>query len=357
MTQSLAAVYDGSPEVRQQSFATPTPRGSEILVRVLGCTLCGSDLHTIDGRRQVPVPSILGHEIVGEILHFGQSADRSDARAQPLVVGDRITWAVVAACQSCYYCLRGLPQKCLKATKYGHEPLKPGYELSGGLAEHCLLVEGTRMVRIPDAMSLAVACPASCATATTAGALRAAGQLQERSVLVIGAGMLGLTACAMAAARGASHVVCVDLQPSRLEMARRFGASHIAIPDEVKEQIGECTQGRGVDIALEMSGSANAFGLGVNSLRIGGSFILIGTVLPTPAVSLDMEQVVRRCLRIQGIHNYTPDDLVDAIDFLHVHQHRFPFDCLVSDWFSLGDIDHALQAARRPGTIRVGIAG
>ena len=208
---STTAVFDGQAgQLRMAVFPAPKLRRGEMLVRVLGCTLCGSDLHSFEGRRSVPVPTILGHEIVGEIVSFGESAARADLAGKPLAIGDRITWAIVANCGQCLMCQRGLPQKCLQGTKYGHEPLHPGRELLGGLAEHCLLVEGTAIIKLPDALPLAVACPASCATATVAAAMEAAGELHGRSVCLFGAGMLGLTACAMARAAGAVQIICVD---------------------------------------------------------------------------------------------------------------------------------------------------
>src|SRR5581483_7521681 len=105
------------------------------LVRVTGCTLCGSDLHSYAGRRSVAVPTVLGHEILGRIDAFGPSTPRRDFLGQSLAEGDRVTWAIVANCGDCFYCLRGLPAKCQHSVKFGHELLRPGRELTGGLAE------------------------------------------------------------------------------------------------------------------------------------------------------------------------------------------------------------------------------
>ena len=108
--------------------------------------------------------------------------------------------AVVANCGECFDCQRNLPQKCSNAVKYGHEAFRLGMELLGGLAEYCLLTTGTAIVRLPEDLLLEVICPASCATATIASALENH-QVADRVVLVTGAGLLGLTACAMASMR------------------------------------------------------------------------------------------------------------------------------------------------------------
>ena len=256
MTHCLAAVFDGVVgQVALRALPIPTPRDSEILVRVLGCTLCGSDLHTFEGRRSVPVPTVLGHEIVGEIVDIGPSAHACDLAGRELRAGDRVTWAIVASCGACLLCQRGLPQKCLHAVKYGHEPFRPGRELLGGFAEYCLLVPGTAIVRLPNDLPLAVACPSSCATATIVAALEAAGDLQGRSVCLFGAGMLGLTACAMARSLGAAEVICVDPIPARRERALSFGATRVAQPDDLTAIADAAVGPFGFDAVLELSGN------------------------------------------------------------------------------------------------------
>src|SRR5262245_62909547 len=222
-----AAVFTGPNQpfdVRR--FPVPEPRGAEILVAVSCCTICGSDLHTYTGRRPAPAPGVLGHEIIGHILYGGPDAPRHDLLGRPLRNGDRITWTLAASCGACFFCTRALPQKCDCLFKYGHEPLAGPAPMNGGLASCCLLVPGTGIVRLPDALPDRVACPASCATATVAAALRTAGGCAGQVVLVQGAGMLGLTACAMARHGGAQAVVCTDVREERRAQALRFGATH-----------------------------------------------------------------------------------------------------------------------------------
>lgn len=354
---SLAAVFDGhAGQLRMESFPVPQPRGSEILVRVAGCTLCGSDVHSFEGRRSVPVPTILGHEIVGEIVAFGATATRRDLAGQPLEVGDRITWAIVASCGQCLMCQRGLPQKCLHGTKYGHEPLKPERELLGGLAEHCLLVEGAAPVKLPAALPLSVACPASCATATVAAALEAAGDLQGRNVCLFGAGMLGLTACAMARAKGAASIVCVDPVPARREQTLQFGATHETSPEELTTVIGDDDDQR-FDVMIELSGKTAAFERAWPLMRTGGTIVLVGAVFPDVPVSLLLEQIVRRHLTIRGIHNYAPRHLLAAVEFLAAHHASAPFGELVARWYPLHEVREAFAAGAHSGSIRIGVSG
>ncbi|HEX5499990.1 MAG TPA: zinc-binding dehydrogenase, partial [Thermomicrobiales bacterium] len=314
------------------------------------------DLHSFAGRRDVPLPTILGHEIVGEIVSRGDAAPQRDLAEQALRMGDRITWSVVAHCGACFFCLRGLPQKCLAAVKYGHEPLRPGKELLGGLAEHCLLASGTSIVRLPDDLPLSVACPASCATATIAAALAAAGELRDRNVCLLGAGMLGLTASAMLRVAGASAIVCADVNASRLERARAFGATHVGAPGDVAGFAAALTERHGFDVVLELSGDPAAFETGWSALRRGGTLVMVGSVFPAPPVAIALEQIVRRNLSVRGVHNYAPHDLLEAVRFLSRHHRDFPFAELVAPWLPLEAAAEAFASGHDPRRIRVGVS-
>jgi alcohol dehydrogenase len=347
------AVFTGPGQpLELREVEVPDPTGTEILVRVLGCTLCGSDLHTYEGRRPGPVPSILGHEILGRIEAFGPRASRLDFAHISLREGDRVSWALVAHCGTCFYCRRGLPQKCENGRKYGHEAL--GAAPNGGLAEWCMLVPGTAVVRVPETLPDAVVCPANCATATVISALRHAGSLRGRTVLIQGVGLLGITACAIAQASGASAVIATDPRPERLARAARFGATLSPTPHQLAEVVAQATDGHGVDVAVELSGGPEAFRAGMAALRMGGIHLLVGAVFPAPPVPLELERVVRRNLRIEGIHNYAPEDLVAAVRFLSEHP-EYPFAELVGEWLPLSRADEAFQRARSTTACRVGV--
>src|SRR5579872_55741 len=217
------AVFTGAGErLELREFGLPELTAGEALARVTCCTLCGSDLHTYHGHRTTPVPTILGHEILGVIAALGPGDTPLDLEGRELEIGDRVTWSIAASCGGCFYCERELPQKCEQLFKYGHERITPAHPLSGGLAEFCHLARGTPVLRVPEALPDLVVCPVNCATATVAAAMRAAGGGRERAVLVQGAGMLGLTACAMASSQGAREIVASDVDPQRLALARRL---------------------------------------------------------------------------------------------------------------------------------------
>jgi alcohol dehydrogenase len=349
MTEQVqAALFRPKTGLALELLSLPSPDVGEVLVDVLGCTICGSDLHTIDGRRAADGPTILGHEIVGRVKTIADAA--TDMAGRPLAVGDRVTWAVVAACGDCFFCQRDLPQKCLHATKFGHQPLATGRELVGGLAEVCLLPRATSIVTLPDELPLAVACPASCATATSAAAVQSLGHVRGGEFVVFGLGMLGLSTIAMLATAGAARVVGVDPSPQRCQLALRFGASQTCMPDELVTLAPRW----GFDAAIEMSGHPAAFDAAWQTTRTGGTLVLVGSVFPTAGVPVELEKIVRRQLTIRGIHNYAPTHLAMAVDFLARHHSQFPFAECVERWVALADLNTALATSRN-GAIRVGV--
>ena len=355
---SRAALFVG-PGQPLEIQALPLPRLSEgeSLIRVSCCTLCGSDLHTYQGHRPTPTPTVLGHEIVGRIEALGPGGPVRDYAGRILEIGDRVTWSIASCCGSCFFCRRDLPQKCEDLFKYGHEPISEAHSLGGGLAEHCHLTAGSTLIQLPDQIPDEVACPVNCATATVAAALRAVGDCRDTNVLIQGTGMLGLTTCAMIRSRGAREVIACDIEPGRLKLAARFGATRCIDvsggTSELRETIEALTSGRGVDSAIELCGSSDAVEAGLPLVRVGGRYVLVGAVFPDRPFSASAEAIVRHLLRIQGIHNYTPRDLLDAVEFLDQHLHRYPFAELVRGSFFLDTADKAFQHAIESRSPRV----
>lgn len=319
----------------------PTPGPGELLVRVSCCTLCASDLHTHAGRRHGSVPIVLGHEVVGRIEAFGPQTARTDLHGQSLAEGDRVIWSVFAGCGLCFFCAAGLPQKCEHLFKYGHHPFSPARPFSGGLADHVVLASGTTCLRVPDDLPNTLAAPAGCATATAAAVLRTAGLVRDRVVLIVGAGVLGLTAAAMLRSAGAGAVIVTEADSVRRARATAFGATHTCAPEALAATIAAATEGRGVDVALELAGTSAAVSACLEGVRVGGTVVLAGTVLPTAPVPLDPEQVVRRLLTLRGVHNYVPADLAEALTFLTRAGRNYPFADLIGSSFSLEDADTA----------------
>ena len=356
---STAAVFHevGSPLTLEQ-FPIPELKGSDVLARIVCATICGSDLHSYFGRRRSPMPCVLGHEMVAEIQAAGP-AGAKDFRERPLAIGDRITWSMVWSCGECFYCSRGLRPKCEKLMKFGHEEIVPGRALIGGMAEHCHLPEGTAIFRAPDNVSDAVASPANCATSTVAAVFRHAGPAAGQVVVVHGAGMLGLTACAMAAIGGAAQVIAIEPDARRREMAMKFGATEALDSARSEKELLDCVKdlsaGRGADIGIELSGYPESIELGVGLLRVGGRFVMAGATFPSRPVQLIGEQLVRRMIQIIGVYNYSPEDLEAALNFLAKAVEKYPFEELVGKRFPLTAVNDAITYAETHKPPRVAL--
>ncbi|MGB4780216.1 zinc-binding dehydrogenase [Microbacterium sp.] len=318
-SQTLAAVWNGGDDIEVRHFAVPELSEGEVLVEIDLATVCGSDRHTVSGRRVQPSPSILGHETVGRVI-----AKRGDIRAvdgAQLHINDRVIWSVTLPCGECDRCEAGITAKCRKLLKAGHESLDSGWALSGGYAQHVLLPAGMPIAVVSDGVPDELAAPAACATATVMAVIERAGDLQGRRVAVIGAGMLGLTAAAAAATAGARSVTSIDISAERRELAQQFGATHA---------VGSLAEIDEIDVLLEFSGSTRALQQGLALLSIGGVAVLAGAVAPDGNLEISPEYIVRSHLSIRGQHNYEPRHLGGALDFLAATADLYPWGELVA---------------------------
>lgn len=368
---SRAVVYDpdgGALSVR--SLPVRPSRPGEILARVTLSAVCGSDLHTISGRRRPRGAIILGHEICGTVAQLGQGVSH-DGVGRPLSLGDRITWSIAASCGDCFFCGNGIPQKCTSLYKYGHESIDIDPPLNGGFAEYVYLAPGTAVYRIPDDLGDDTVVFANCSLATMAAAMRLAEVSQGESVLIQGAGLVGVCASALASARGADVILAVDVDDDRLDRVRRFGATHVfnaagASREDFSRAVADALASRtrsipaasdGFDVAMEVCGRPEVIPLGIESLRIGGRYVLAGCVFPDASTELDVFSVITRLIRIIGLHNYTPADLHSALVFLGGQGREFPFDTVVAERFPLDQIARALDTIEeRKDILRVALA-
>jgi alcohol dehydrogenase len=325
------------------SHPEPTLREGELLVNVLACTLCRSDLHSHAGRRPVETPTILGHEIVGTIAAFGPNALRTDMSGQTAEVGDRVTWSIVIGCGDCVFCRLDLPQKCERLFKYGHEAIAQDRFVGGGLADRVVLLPRTSWLKLPAQISNEVAALANCAAATAAALLRSAGGVANQNVLIIGAGVLGSIACAMASAAGARRILAVDSNPGMRERAPRFGATQALDPmtEDLLSKVRNGTDVVGADVVFELAGSGASVEHSLRLVRTGGTVVLAGTVSPGNAIAIEPEGLVRRMITVRGVHNYHPQDLVAATEFLAGAGRAFPLEQLIHASYPL---DRAAEA-------------
>ncbi len=334
----------------------PTPGEGEILVKNEYTTLCRSDLYTFSGKRTEKTPTILGHEIVGRIERFVTGAPEIDVRGNQLQLGDRITWAIFASDPASEMARKGIPQKAPGLFKYGHEKVTPKSTLHGGLSQFTLLRKNTPVIKISETIPLPIAATINCAVATVAGAIRLAGEIKGKNILVSGTGMLGIIACAMCRVKGAKTIYAIDIDEERLKSAKLFGADKTALPAEM-EKIEISTPGtlKIFDVILEFSGFPATIEQTLDYLVVGGTAVWVGATFPARSTRIEAEKIVRNLFTIKGLHNYNEDDLVTAVNFMENQHNNFPFLSLVHNQFTLNEVNEAFLYAISANPHRVGI--
>lgn len=323
-----AQVWHGGQSFELTEVVLPALGEGELLVELRSATVCGSDRHTVSGRRPGASPSILGHEGAGVVVA---------SRREDIEAGDRVVFSVTSVCQDCENCRRGLTAKCTRVAKVGHEEFTGPWLLSGTYATHIHLLAGIAVVKLPEQLSFVQAAPAGCAIATVMAMMEAAGPVAGRSVLVNGLGMLGITAVVAARAAGAERIIGCDPHP-----AGRDAVAGLA--DEVVVETG----GHGVDVSLELSGAAAGVRAALDALAVGGTAVLAGTVAPVGDVDLDPEWLVRGWRTVTGVHNYEPHHLEQAVEFLAQQGGLLPWGRVLGQRYRLAELPQAF-AARASG--------
>ena len=336
------------------------PRAGEVLVRIRMSTICRSDIHSWQGHRPNPCPGVLGHEIIGDIAALGQGVDR-DMRGEPLAVGNRITWSEYFIPGADYFGdVLDLPQKTRGVEKYGHMAVDVEPHHHGGFGEYCYVLPGSWILRLPESLSDEEATPINCGVATMVAATEAANLRIGDTVLVQGLGLLGLYGAAIAKARGARLVIGIDGVPARRELGMRFGCDHVFDPaaqDDAAlvKQVKSICKPEGADAVIEVCGYPSVIPAGIQMLRNGGHYVLGGVVNPDSFVNIDVNQILRKLITLRGVHNYHPRHLIEALDFVTVNRHRFPFKDLVDGVYGLDQVGQALKDAEDRKVLRAAI--
>ena len=270
----------------------PDPRvgDDEVLVWVRACGICGSDVHGMDGstgRRRPPI--IMGHEAAGVIAEVGK-------QVKDWKTGDRVTFDSTVFCGACWYCKRGLINLCDNRRVLGVSC--EDYRQHGAFAEYVALPQRI-LYALPDSVTFEQAAMVEPVSIAVHAVEITPVSLGDTAV-VVGAGMVGLLVVQALRVAGCGKIIAVDLEPAKLELARKFGADVGLNPDacDVAAEVGNQTGGRGADVALEVVGLSTSVNTAISSLRKGGSLTIVGNL--SPKVEIPLQAVVTRQLRLQG---------------------------------------------------------
>lgn len=268
----------------------PEPAADELLIRVHACGICGSDVHGYDGStgRRVP-PIVMGHEAAGIVESVG--AEVSSFRP-----GDRVTFDSTVYCGKCFFCMRGEVNLCDHREVIGVST--PAFRRMGAFAEY-VTVPARIAYHLPPALPFSHAAMIE-AVSVAVHAVSLTPLALEDTVVIVGAGMIGMLVLQTARQAGAGKVVVLDLDESRLASARNLGATETLLADDKDaiSKILDLTNGRGADAALECVGATAPVRLAIDSVRKGGIVTLVGNV--TPTIEIGLQSVVTRQIRLQG---------------------------------------------------------
>ncbi len=338
-----------------QRYPLPDPEPGAILVRISYANVCGSDLHTWRGESPIPAGGrALGHEMTGRVAALGAGVT-TDSTGQPLHEGDRIIYNYFFPCGRCIACLRAMPECCPNKRRPSTGVIGQSPYFINAFAEYYYLMPGHVCVKVPDDLPDSVVAPINCALAQVMQGLDSGGFRQGDSLVVQGAGGLGLNMIAVARDMGAGSIIAIDGIPGRLRLAREFGADHTIdirecpTPADRVAAVKELTNGQGVTHAADVAGVKGVVAEGIEMLANGGTYLEIGSIVPGFEFPFDPLAACRRGLRFIGFLQYDMRILPRALDFVHRSRARVPWERVISHTFPLEGIQQAFKQAEWVG--------
>ena len=301
----------GAP-LEKVEMATPLPKGDEILVEVSGCGVCHSDIHILDGYFDLgedkkadlsgihQLPFTLGHEIAGTVTALGSSA--SGVRE-----GDQVVVYPWIGCGECNYCQLGQEQLCSR-------PRNLGINLPGGYSTHVLVPHARYMMAIGDTPS-ELAATYACSGLTAYGALKKLKPKAEgKSLVIIGAGGVGLAGVTIAKAMMQTEIIVVDINSEKRQVALDVGAQYVVDPSETdaRKQLYKLTGG--VSAVVDFVGSYNTVQFAFGALGTGGQLVVVG--LFGGAANLSVPMFPLKSLTVMGSYVGSLEDMRELMDMV-----------------------------------------
>lgn len=356
MISAVVMPEPGAPlEVR--SFARPELEPGAILLRTLGSEVCGTDGHLWKGQLAgVPYPIIPGHVSVGRISALGPGEVPRDVDGVPLRVGQTVTFLdVYGTCGRCWYCTVGhATTRCPERKVYG-VTLSADDGLLGGWAEYIHLKPGVHVIPLPDELDWRAFLSGGCGMPTALHAVTLGEIAFGDTVVVQGAGPVGLCAAVLAQLRGAGRVIVIGGPEARLAAATRFGADTVidigtTTPDERIAAVREATAGRGADVTIEATGVPSAVPEGMRLTRDAGRYVIVGQYTDAGEATFNPHlDLNRKHLDIRGCWGSDVGHVYRAVQVMARYGRIFPWTDLITKEYGLTEAQAALEdvAAQR----------
>jgi threonine dehydrogenase-like Zn-dependent dehydrogenase len=344
-TGKLAFLADPK-NVEIREYDIPSPEPGAVLTTVERANVCGSELHIWRGNHPEVEEGVLGHEALCRVEELGDSVE-TDYADEPIEEGDLVAPVYYLTCQRCSACQRDEFNLCENAYEYWSKPPEEPPHFHGTFGTHYFLHPEQYFYKVPDPLDRNIAAGANCALSQVMYGMDQVGVGYGDSVVVQGAGGLGLNAIAVANERGADTIV-IEGVDGRLERAEEFHVDHtidFREYDTVEaraDRVAELTGG-GADVGIEVAGVPDAFAEGIHLVRKGGAYLEMGNVSPGHMTDFDPGLLTRRNLTVESVVRYQPWYLRKALAFLEEHADDYPYHQLIDTEFDLVDVTEALE--------------
>jgi L-iditol 2-dehydrogenase len=329
----LAAVYYSNKDVRVQEMPIPEIGEDEVLLKVMASGICGSDV--IEWYRLPKAPKVLGHEATGII-------DKVGSKVKSLKVGDRVFVSHHVPCNICRHCQRAHHTACQTLHTTNYYP--------GGFAQYVRVPKINvefGVYKLPGLMSFEEGTfiePLAC----VARGQRLAGLQKEDSVLIIGGGISGILHLQLAKYKGAENVVVADINPYRLELAKKFGANHaLDAKENLPAKLKEVNGGRLADHVIVCTGATSAALTALDCVEKGGTILFFAVPDPSVKLPLPINQFWRNEITIQTSYGAAPNDLEESLAILA--SKRLDVKGMITHRFSLSDVQKGFDLMAQAG--------
>ncbi|GAB4422510.1 MAG: Zn-dependent alcohol dehydrogenase [Anaerolineae bacterium] len=344
----------GKPLVIEEVTLDP-PQAGEVKVKLAACAICHSDIHYMDGAWGGILPAIYGHEAAGVVTDVGPGVTIT----QP---GDEVVVTLIRSCGRCFFCAQGQPHMCEATFPLNREtrlhtqsgqPIHQGVR-TAAFAEF-VVVHESQVVPVRE-MPLDCASLLACGVITGLGAVTNTAQVPAgSSVVVVGAGGVGLNSVQGAWLSGAQPIIAIDLVDSKLAAAKDFGATHVINPatDNPKELVRSLTQNRGADYVFVTVGSVRAMEDGLGLLRRGGTLVIVGMSAVGDKLTLEAVDFADAGQHMMGSKMGSTRLQVDVPKLVELYRHgRLKLDELITARYPLEQINEAIAAVKRGEALR-----
>jgi len=341
-----AVCYEFSKPVVVEDVELSEPGKGDVKIRVVATAICHSDIHDWKGEMPGPTGFVGGHETAGYV-------DKLGAGVTSVKVGEPVVVSLLAHCGHCYYCITGLPHLCENRFTPPKEPRvknKKGQALGlkgnvGGFAEY-VIVNESQVVKVPKEMPLDSASLLACGVITGFGGVVNRAKVRPfQSVVVMGAGGVGINSIQGAAYVGAYPIIAVDVLDSKMKMAMDFGATHMvnAKNEKAADEIRKLTHGRGAEFVFVTVGSVAAIKQGMSFTGQRGTTVLIGLPNYRDQLSFSPLEMIPSEKNLIGGFMGATNLQIDIPNLVNLYQSgKLKLDELITGRFALSKINEAM---------------